>query len=267
MPNNSIFKKRLSKKVKRELILAGLAFIVITGLIIWDVSSNGPLTALFSDRERLERAVNDMGIYGPSVYIFFQILQTIIAPIPGNIVSVIGGYIFGWWGILWTLIGSGIGFFIVFWISRRFGRPLVEKVVKKSALDKFDFIFSKRGSMVLFLIFLFPGFPDDIVCYIAGLTEIPIKKLMLLVIIGRFPSIVANNYIGSGLGDGNYMLVGAIVAIAAVLLMIAYWQQERLTKFMNKISHNNPSVKKLGQRAEKIKNDIETPDDTIDNQS
>lgn len=245
-----IFKRRLSKKLKIELALAAVAVVAIIAYVIWDITTSGPFTSLLTDRDRLESLLENLGIFAPLGFIILQILQTVLAPIPGNAVGLLGGYLFGAWSILWTLIGAGIGCWIVFYVSRRFGRGLVEKVVKKDALDKFDFLITgqkdykesknekapNRAVVIFFLIFLIPGLPDDIVCYIAGLTEIPIKTLMALVIIGRLPTVVVTSYLGQGIGAGALGPVFAIAAVIAVALALIYWKQDKILAFLKKQS-------------------------------
>lgn len=229
-----IFKKNISTKLKIEIAVVVILCAAICGYVAWDVLSGGPLTQLFNNREEMIAFVGSLGPLGPLAYIALQILQTVVAPIPGNVVGAIGGLLFGWWGILWTTIGATIGATLVFWISRRFGRTLVEKLVKKESLDKFDFVIGKRAGVILFLIFLIPGLPDDIVCYIAGLTDVPLKKLILIFALGRLPAVVGNNIIGTGLSEGNIGLVIGLVTAGAVLFAILYWQQENIMKLLGR---------------------------------
>lgn len=231
-----IFKKRISKKVKIEIALAVVVIIAICAYIIWDIVAGGPLTELFRNREELIDFVQKLGPLGPIAYMGLQILQTVIAPIPGNVVGAIGGLLFGWWGVLWTSIGATIGAAFVFWISRRFGRTLVEKIVKKEHLDKFDFIVSKRASSILFLIFLIPGLPDDIICYIAGLTDVPLKNLIIIFAIGRLPAVVGNNLIGTGIGGGDMGLVISLVTIGAIMVAVVYKYQDKIVNAIAKIT-------------------------------
>lgn len=231
-----IFKKRISTKVKIEIVIVLLIIIAACGYFVWDILAGGPLTQLFNNREELIKIVQELGPLGPLAYIGLQILQTVVAPIPGNVVGAIGGLLFGWWGILWTTIGATIGATLVFWISRRFGRSLVEKLVKKESLDKFDFVIGKRASTILFLIFLIPGLPDDIVCYVAGLTDVPIKKLIVIFALGRLPAVVGNNIIGTGLSEGNIGLVIALVTIGAIIFAILYKQQENIMRLLGRQS-------------------------------
>ncbi len=226
---------RLTKKDKVKYLTFAIILLAIIGYVIWDISATGPLTSLFSNREQLILVVQKLGPFAPIAYMGLQILQTIIAPIPGNLVGGIGGFLFGWWGVLWTLIGSTIGATLVFWISRRYGRGLVEKIADKKALKKFDFVLNnKRASRILFLIFLIPGLPDDAVCYLAGLTDVPIKKLIVIFAIGRLPAIVGNNYIGMGLESGNYTLVAVASFLAVLLIMVIYWQQDTIMHLLKK---------------------------------
>lgn len=255
MLNNVL--NKLSRKTKIQLAIGAIVVVAIVAYIIWDIVAGGPLTQLFSDRERLIRIVEGMGPLGPLVYMLLQALQGVVAPIPSNLVGIIGGFLFGWWGVLWTTIGSTLGAWLVFWLSRRFGRRLVEKLVKKEALEKFDFVIGKRAGVILFLIFIIPGLPDDIVCYIAGLTDIPIRKLLVIFVLGRLPAVVSNNYIGMGIsGQGNLGVVIAIAVITAIILAILYWQHDRLMNLLKRQNQLEKDNAKLERDNRKLKNDV-----------
>ena len=191
--------------------------------------------AFLSDHDAMVAMINSLGPFGPLLYIGLQVLQTVLAPIPGNVVGGIGGYLFGWWGVLWTTIGACIGAAIVFYVSRKLGRRIIERFVKKSTLEKFDFITrDKRAAAVLFAIYLIPGLPDDIVCYVAGLTKVPIKKLVFLFAVGRLPAVIVNNYIGMGLGDGDLSLVIVLIVVSALVAGLFYWKQDAIISWLKK---------------------------------
>ena len=232
----SIFKKRISKKAKLQIIATIVAFVAVITLIIIDIANSGPLTSLLTNREKATELIKSFGPLAPIGYIVLQILQTVVAPIPGQVVGILGGLIFGWWGVLWTVIGSAIGFFLVFSVSRKFGRSMVEKLVKKEYLDKFDFIAGKKAPLILFIIFVLPGFPDDVVCYLAGLTEIPIKQLMTMIVIGRLPAVVMSNIFGDSLGHGNTTAMIWMVAISAVMIGAAAIFNKQIIAFFKKLN-------------------------------
>lgn len=214
--------KHLDQKTKWQIGIFLAAVLVALGLVLADVVFKGPLTTLLSNRDEVVRMIHDAGVFGPAIFIGLQILQTVIAPIPGNVVGFVGGYVFGGMGVLWTVIGSVIGFFLVLYASRKLGRPFVEKIVKKESLEKFDFLLTRGGEFAFFLIFLIPGLPDDVVCYIAGLTKIPIPRLMALVVLGRLPTMVVTNYMGMGLSNESYWPL-LIVSFLVVALLVLLW--------------------------------------------
>lgn len=234
MNTPSNVRQRISRQTKIKVLILGLVFLAVAIYLIFDTTCNGPLMSLLSNRDKLIATVESYGAFAPLLYIVLQAVQTVVAPIPGQIVGSVGGFLFGAWGILWTFVGTAIGCYIVFKLARRFGRPLVERIFKKSAVEKFDFILDAKGaSLILFAIFLLPGFPDDLVCYMAGLTKLSIRRLMLLVMLGHLPSMVLTNYLGAGLGDNLVMV--AIVSLATVLVLgIAVWQRERIMKILKK---------------------------------
>ena len=256
------FLKNLSLKTKLEIALVLFIIAVLIGYIVWDIAAHGPLTSLFDNRDQMIEFVNSLGVFGPLAFILLQILQTVVAPIPGNLVGGIGGFLFGWWGILYTTIGATIGAAGVFWLSRKFGRRLVEKVVKKDQLDKLDFIAHRRAGPLLFLIFLIPGLPDDAVCYIAGLTDVPLKKLIIIFALGRLPAVVVNNYVGMGLSDGNLTLVFVIVAVTVALLGVIYWQQENLMHLLSR-EYKTKNRQKIHQNMRKDLKDNGKLDNSI----
>ncbi len=238
----SIFKKNLPKKSKLKIALLIFLIILLTVGIILDVLLNGPLTSFLTNREEIIKRVNEAGIFAPLIYIFLQILQTVLAPIPGGVVSPIGGFLFGWWGVLWTSIGATIGAGIVFYVSKRFGRSLVEKIIKKEALEKFDFVFGDRAGIIIFLLFLIPGLPDDTICYIGGLTKVPIKTLLISFFVGRLPAVIGNNYIGMGLGEGNLALVLLTSILGILIIGFVYWKQDLILKLVGKTPKTPPET-------------------------
>ena len=225
---------RIQKSTALKFAVFTTLVAVALGYLVWDALAHGPLMRFISNRDELVRIMSELGPFAPLLYIVIQIVQVVVAPIPGQIVGGVGGFLFGYWGILWTTIGSLIGFWLVFLIARKFGRPLIEKIFKKPAVDKFDFIINAKGAaLIIFAVFLLPGFPDDLICYVAGLTKLSIRKLLLISILGRFPAIVLTNYIGMGIG-GNIGLVVALSLVTVVIVGLAAWKREKIIAFLKR---------------------------------
>jgi uncharacterized membrane protein YdjX (TVP38/TMEM64 family) len=218
------------------VILAVSTVIVLVALTIavW------PYASSFDDPEKIKQLVADAGPMGPVVFMGMQLLQVLIAPIPGQVTGFVGGFLFGTvLGTVYSTIGATIGFTLIFILARKLGRPFVEYFVDKKTLKRFDYIAETKGVLVLFLIFLLPIFPDDLICYIAGLTSIKIRTLILVSIAGRVPGFIALSYAGTQAAESNFMFVAAYTAVVLVALAIGYWQRERLEKFVRRFANKN----------------------------
>lgn len=143
--------------------------------------------------------VESFGATAPVIFFLLQTFQVIAAPIPGNVTALVGGALFGFWkSFLITIAALATGSSIAFMLVRLYGRPLVERFVKPQIIDKYLDSGSKKYSLYLFLLFLVPFFPDDALCFIAGLTGISYKAFILIVIIARPPGLAFSSLVGSG---------------------------------------------------------------------
>lgn len=226
-------KKRIIPKSMMKVVIPTLIVLVIAAVVAiinWDM-----IIHFFKNPDEIKHYVQAAGPWGPVVFMSVQFLQIIIAPIPGQAVGFLAGALFGpWLGTLYSVAGALLGFTTIFILAKLLGRPFVERFVKKHDLDKFDRLTKKAGPLVLFLIFLLPGFPDDAICYIAGLSNLPIRTLVLVSLAGRLPGYLATSFIGAGFGGANIQLIvgtGVVLGLAAV---VAYVQRARIKAFIDK---------------------------------
>lgn len=190
---------------------------------------SAPLYKFFKNPDKIKNFVLSFGIFSPLVFILLQILQVLIAPIPGQIAGFVSGYIFGTFkGTIYTMIGTVLGSTIAFVLARKFGRPFVEKVIDKTTLKKFDYISEEKGTFALFLIYLLPALPDDAISFIAGLTKIPIKKLVLITFLGRLPGFIILNMVGSGVANAQAKFSVILFSILMVVSFLIYIYREKL---------------------------------------
>ena len=134
--------------------LAGLGLLGIAAYFAW------PFLSAFSNPEEARRLVVDAGPWAPIVFIAMQVVQVVVAPIPGQVAGLVGGYVFGlFWGLAYTVVGATIGFTLVFILARKLGRPFVERVVNPKVLAKFDYLADSEPSPFCFSYFSSPRFP------------------------------------------------------------------------------------------------------------
>lgn len=163
--------------------------------------------------------VRSYGIFGKFIFIGIVILQVIVAIIPGEPVEFGAGYAFGAIeGFILTTIGITIGSLIVFLLVKKFGMAFVEIFFSEEKVSKIKFLkrTTKRDALI-FLIFMIPGTPKDILCYFLGLTDIKISMVILISVVGRFPSVITSTISGSLMGESSYIL-GILVFTGTLLI-------------------------------------------------
>jgi uncharacterized membrane protein YdjX (TVP38/TMEM64 family) len=152
-----------------------------------------------------------------------QALQVVISPIPGELTGVVGGYVYrANFGFLFSTVGLTLGSWLAFELAAIFGRPLVEKFIAKSVLEKFHFLTTNAGVIVSFLLFLIPGFPKDYLCYILGLTGINLSTFLIVSTIGRMPGTYLLTLQGASIGSGHYETAIVIASVSTFVVFIAY---------------------------------------------
>ena len=161
------------------------------------------------------------------LFVLIQVLQVVIAPIPGQAAAFAGGFIFGFWkGWALTTLGLVVGSFIAMVLARLLGMSIVRKIVPDSIIKQFDSVISDGGYMTFFMIFLLPALPDDAVCFLAGLTKLKLLPLTLVSLLGRAPGMAVLSLTGAGFAGGASLAVEilfAVMMIASVLLWL-FWE-------------------------------------------
>ena len=230
-----MIKKIFSSRESRRKALIVLAVVIIAFLLFFYFSK--PLWSTFTSKEGIKSYILNFGPYASLVFISLQVAQVLITPIPGQVMGFASGYVFGWQhGIMYTMLGLAIGSFIAFFLSRKLGRPFVEKVVDKGALKKFDYLSTHKGPFTLFMLFVLPFFPDDTICFIAGLTAIPLRQLMLIAIVGRFPGMLMLNLVGSGFAQQDIFVPVLLVSVLLGASALAWIYRKEIEEHYHKRS-------------------------------
>jgi uncharacterized membrane protein YdjX (TVP38/TMEM64 family) len=117
------------------------------------------------------------------------------------------------------MIGASIGSLTAILLSRKFGRPVVESFLSDEVIEKFDKFTSGHGFLPFIVLFVFPGFPDDALCFIAGLTKLDWKKLFIIASLGRLPGIAMLVVTGSSIAEANLQ---NLVLASSGIITISY---------------------------------------------
>lgn len=215
---------------------AGLILSIAGGLALLGVMLGawlGGLGDVLGDRATIERLVGRLGAWGPAVIVAAEIAQVLAAPVPGQVVGLAAGYFYGpLWGTLLCMIGLGLGTLFAAWLGRRLGRPLVERLAGAELLARVDGYVERRGALALFLVFLVPFLPDDLCCFIAGLTRLRLSEVVILAMIGRAPGVIASTLIGAQAQRLSWVQIGVIGAASALLAVVFARYQTPLEEAM-----------------------------------
>ncbi|MFQ6059434.1 MAG: TVP38/TMEM64 family protein [Anaerolineae bacterium] len=204
----------MKRSQERTAFLLGVGVLLIAGLaLLWR-----PLLALLSDPARLRAWIATFGPLAPLAFMALQMGQILIAPLPGSFINLLGGYLFGpWWGTAYGLLGTMGGATLAASLVRLYGRPLLERIVPEEQLHRWE-RFAHVDSLLLWLVILIPP-TGDIPYFVAGLTPLPIPKLLLAALVSRGPSILLASLVGAGaarLPPQARWLIPVLVLVVAV---------------------------------------------------
>lgn len=218
-------KRRILRR-KRAVVIAGFAALCAGIVALW--ASYGPeLLAFVADAPRFRAWVDEAGALSRIAFVMANMAQIVIAFLPGEPLELAAGYAFGALeGTLWCLAASALGTAAVMALVRTFGLRIValffppEKIASMRWLRD-----ARRFELLLFLCFLIPGTPKDLLTYVAGLGKSPVARIVALTTVGRIPSIVSSTLAAGALGDGNYLGAAVVAALTVALAgigVIAY---------------------------------------------
>ena len=226
------------KNIRRILISgAVVCFIVFLGYVyhqyLWEKITY--VYHLFGDREQIKTFVASFGQGAPAIFIIIQILQVLFAPFPGEATGFIGGFLFGAAkGFLFSSIGLTLGSWINFTIGRFMGKRFVRKLIPERQLDRLDKIIKHQGVIVLFILFIIPGFPKDYLCLFLGLSTLPLKIFLILAGIGRMPGTLMLSLQGSYIFEQKYGLFAVIMVLCLMVILLAYKYRDPLYQWLEK---------------------------------
>lgn len=214
----------MSKKVRLISIAATVIVLGICVLFMWrtgffEVRSIEDVRAYFAHFEK------------STMLIFFliQLMSVILAPIPSNITAAAGALMIGTLpAFLLSFAAISLGSVLVFLMARTLGREQAMKLISKKVSNRYIDIINAKWDTFLILTFLFPFFPDDIICILAGLTPMPLKRFAVIMLMTRPWGVLASCIFGGVALDVPVWCSAIFVALCILLFLAGLKYGDRL---------------------------------------
>ena len=168
------------QKLKKIMTIITVITTVLVCFIFY-----GLKIGFFESNDVLVKQIKQYGLWGPLFFMIIQIVQVIFPVIPGGASCLAGVLAFGpVEGFIYNYVGLCLGSMVSFYLSRRYGMPLIKKMFEQKSIEKYlKYVQSKRFETIFFLGILLPGAPDDLLCYIAGISGISFKKFLGIILL------------------------------------------------------------------------------------
>ena len=221
--------------MKKSRIILLIVVILFATLIV--VLVGKPMIRFISDPEAFRAWVDSKGIVGIIIFMVLNIIQVILAIIPGGPFEIAAGYAFGVIkGSILCDIAMTAGSMIIFFLVRKFGMRFIELFVDREKVENLAILKTNhKKNALLFLFFLLPGTPKDLLSYAVGLTDIKFSTWLLINLIGRFPAILLSAMSGSSLVEKRYEYFAIFMGIILFFYLIGAFIYRRHN---NKISND-----------------------------
>lgn len=220
----------LSKKEKTFMLLRFLILIMVIALMAYLTIKCIPVMSKLSDesyRVEFKNEISSMGFKGVLMVLGLQILQIIVAVIPGQPMEIIAGMLYGtWWGMLLCLLGIFIGTLIVFLIVRKVGTDFMQLFFQKEKIDEIKnsrlFRNPAKFEILMFIMFVLPFLPKDIFIYLGGISPVRPKRFLAIATLARIPGLFVTVYAGNKLSEGSFAVTIILVGVFLIVGIIGY---------------------------------------------
>ena len=224
---------------RRRNILLGLVFGALAGgglLLLFLTGKIGRLHELLFDLkttlaegDRLRELILSYGAWGPLIFISIQVLQVLLAPIPGEASGILGGYLFGFWpGLFYSTVGLTLGSWLAFALGRTLGRLFPHRLRDTTVYQRFNHLVYRGGFVIPFILFLFPGFPKDALSYLLGLSRMPLKIFLVIAAVGRIPGTLMLSLQGAQVYQGNYAKFVILLLVTGLVSLPFYLYHKQI---------------------------------------
>lgn len=232
----------MNKKMKLKIFkvamftIAVLICTIITAYLFPVMKNLSTIEGQMAFKEK----VNSSGVYGLLLLFIIQIAQIFLFILPGEPIEIIAGMCYGsFWGTIFIMLSSAIISTLIFFLVRKLGKQFIydfcnEEQVKKIENNKI-FQNPKKIEIIVFILFLIPGTPKDLLTYVSGLFPIKMWRFIIISTIARIPSIVTSTLAGANIATGDwkkgaFLYIVIVIIVAIILYIFNKFDKDKTTK-------------------------------------
>lgn len=229
-------KQKLNKN-KLEVVKFISLFVIIAGLIVVTIKLFPWAMSLLNEegREEFQNYVYSKGVFGVFILIGAQILQVVVAFIPGEPLEILAGLLYGTVGGYFVCIaGILTGTILIYYTVKLLGVSSVNKIAGKDKLNKFKFLKdTKKLEAIVFLLFFIPGTPKDFLTYFIPITKMKPLTFFIIVTVARIPSIVSSTFAGSSIGEGKWVQTIVVFVVIGIISLLGIIYNDKIINKLN----------------------------------
>jgi uncharacterized membrane protein YdjX (TVP38/TMEM64 family) len=204
----------------KKWLISGSVLLLVAVLLYWRWQDVQALVDFLRDREALSAFLEQIGVWGPVVYVLLLGLQVVTAILPPHGLMVAAGYLYGFWGgLALNVLGAVIFSQLAFTISRYLGQDFVNRVTPATIRERWQDVIKRQGVFFFTLAFWFPIIPSNITNYIAGVSPISFLGFFLASFVGRLPGLALVTAVGAfgfELTPQQWLMVGIVFVLLIV---------------------------------------------------
>ncbi|HTY22852.1 MAG TPA: TVP38/TMEM64 family protein [Desulfomonilaceae bacterium] len=238
-----------TKKDKIRLAAAICMLVLLGSGLIW-FGRTGQLGRysrewwdVFKNTEQIRDYLNSWGGLAPLAFVAIQALQVVVSPIPGEVTGLVGGFLFGTLrGLMYSTIGLTLGSTMAFLAARVIGQPFVNLIISRETFEKFKRLTGPQRAAIIFVLFVIPGFPKDILSYLLGLSPMRLLTFIIVCGLGRVPGTVLLSFTGSAFYAESWDFLAIISLITIALVVLFYLKRDAVKRWIEKVHIHKPET-------------------------
>lgn len=225
--------RRLMISILKLLLLLA----IVAGIPLYIYFCHGDWLRRFEDVQEVIAFLERYETESIPIYLGLQVLQIVISVLPGQVFQIAAGYMYPFWlALVLAMIGAVLGTAITFGLAKLLGQDFLHQFFGEEKIDYYiERLNSRQAYTIVFLLYLIPGIPKDVVSYAAGASEMRFKPFLILSAAGRLPGMTGSLLMGWMLEGEHYIGLGIVTGIAVISFLACIIFRRKINVWLDRM--------------------------------